>query len=159
MMKRGRAVTLLLPLAPLAVVGGAGTALAQTAAQCASFQPLTQEAQKRGAAVGEAMKAKADPKQICALMNSFVTAESTVVKFLVDNQTWCSIPPQVIVASKTNHEKSLKFRTMICNNDAPHAKAPSLSDAIKTSPLDTAKNTKTGTGGAFDTLTGNPLAR
>lgn len=131
----------------------------QMPAQCAKFPELTKEASKRGGAVSAAMKAHSDPKQLCALMNNFIIAESAVVKFLVDNQTWCGVPPQAITASKANHEKSLKFRTQVCSVEVPHAKTPSLSDAIKTSPLDTAKNTKTGTGGTFDTLTGNPLAR
>ena len=126
--------------------------------QCNDFTKLSAEAQKRGAAVGAAMKAKADHKQLCVLMTSFVAAESTVVKFLADNKVWCGVPDQVITSSKANHEKSLKFRTVACSEDGPRPKAPSLSDAIKTPSVDTAKNTKTGRG-TFDTLTGNPLAR
>ncbi len=161
-MKRGLAVTLM-ALASLVLAAGERAALAQVPgpmpAQCATFPKLTEEAAKRGNAVSTAIKAHAEPKQLCGLMNNFITAESAVVKFLVDNQTWCGIPQQAIATSKANHEKSLKFRTQVCNNEGPHAKPPSLSDAIKTSPLDTGKNTKTGTGGTFDTLTGNPLAR
>ena len=63
----------------------------------------------------------------------------------------------LIAAAKANHEKSLKFRTAACE-EGPKPKAPTLSDAIKTPSLDTAKNTKTGRG-TFDTLTGNPLAK
>jgi hypothetical protein len=150
-----------LALAAIAAIAGSTAAPAQQMPQqCATFPKLTEEAQKRGNAVSEAMKAKVDPKQICALMNNFITAESAVVKFLTDNQTWCGVPANVVTSSKTNHEKSLKFRTMVCSNaDAPRQKAPSLSDAIKTTPVDSSKNTKTGTGGTFDTLTGNPLAR
>jgi hypothetical protein len=125
---------------------------------CNDFSKISAEAQKRSAAVGAAMKAKADRKQLCTLMASFVAAETTVVKFLVDNKVWCGVPDQVITSSKANHEKSLKFRTMACSEDAPRPKTPSLSDAIKTPSVDTAKNTKTGRG-TFDTLTGNPLAR
>ena len=60
-------------------------------------------------------------------------------------------------ASKTNHERTLKFRDTVCA-ETPQAKPPSLSDALGTPTLDTAKNTKTGKG-TFDTLTGNPLAK
>ncbi len=173
-MKRGRgvagialAVTLagtlaVLALAPFALLAGGRPALAQgVPAVCNTFPQLSQEAQKRGAAVSAAIKAKVDRKQICAMMNGFVPAEAAVVKFLVDNQTWCGIPAEAITASKANHEKSVKFRTMVCADEGPHAKPPSLSDAIKLSPLDTDKNTKAGSGsaGTFDTLTGNPLAR
>ena len=127
-------------------------------AQCNDFTKLTTQAQKRSTLVTAAMKAKADRKELCTLMTSFVAAETNVVKFLEDNKVWCGIPEQIIAASKANHEKSMKFRTLACSEEGPRPKAPSLSDAIKAPSLDTAKNTKTGRG-TFDTLTGNPLAR
>ena len=126
-------------------------------AQCNDFANLAAEAQKRSALVGAAMKAKADRKEICALMTNFVAAEANVVKFLETNKTWCGVPDQVIAASKANHEKSLKFRTAACE-EGPKPKVPTLSDAIKAPSIDTDKNTKTGRG-TLDTLTGNPLAR
>jgi len=126
--------------------------------QCSDFGKLTAEAQKRSALVSAAMKAKADRKELCTLMTNFVAAETSVVKFLEANKVWCGVPDEALKASKTNHEKSMKFRTMACSEEGPHPKAPSLSDAIKSPSVDTAKNTKTGRG-TFDTLTGNPLAR
>jgi hypothetical protein len=126
--------------------------------ECNDFSKLTAEAQKRSAMVSAAMKAKADRKELCTLMTSFVAAETSVVKFLEDNKVWCGVPDQVITVSKANHEKSLKFRTMACSEEGPRPKAPTLSDAIRAPSVDTAKNTKTGRG-TFDTLTGNPLAR
>ncbi len=126
--------------------------------QCDDFSKLTAEAQKRSVLVAAAMRSKADRKELCTLMTSFVAAENNVVKFLQDNKTWCGVPDQVIAVSKANHEKSLKFRTLACSEEGPRPKAPSLSDAIKGPSVDTAKNTKTGRG-TFDTLTGNPLAR
>jgi hypothetical protein len=126
--------------------------------QCNDFGKLTAEAQKRSALVSAAMKAKADRKELCTLMTSFVAAETNVVKFLQDNKVWCGVPDDAITVSKANHEKSVKFRTMACSEEGPRPKAPSLSDAIKAPSVDTAKNTKTGRG-TFDTLTGNPLAR
>jgi hypothetical protein len=125
--------------------------------QCNDFMKLTDEARKRSALVGAAVKAKADHKELCTLMTNFISAESTVLKFLEDNKVWCGVPEDVITASKANHEKALKFRTAACE-EAPHAKPPTLSDAIKPPSVDSAKNTKTGRG-TFDTLTGNPLAR
>lgn len=126
--------------------------------QCNDFSKLTAEAQKRSVLVTAAIKAKSDRKELCTLMTSFVAAETNVVKFLDNNKVWCGVPEQVLAAAKTNHEKSMKFRTMACSEEGPRPKAPSLSDAIKAPSLDTAKNTKTGRG-TFDTLTGNPLAR
>ena len=157
-MKRGLAVTLA-PFALLSVLlSGFGAANAQAPGVCNGFQPLSEEARKQGEAVSAAIKAKADPKKLCALMSSFVVAEGKVVKFLDDNKTWCGVPEEALKASKANHEKSVEFRTRVCSNDQPRAKAPTLSDAIKTPSVDTSTNTKTGPG-TFDTLMGNPLAR
>jgi hypothetical protein len=126
--------------------------------ECSKFPQLSAEAKKKADAVQAAMKDKADRKQVCMLITNFVAAETIVIKFLEDNKTMCGVPDQAITVSKANHEKSIKFKTMACNTDAPQQKAPTLSDAIKTPSVDSATNTKTGRG-TFDTLTGNPLAR
>jgi hypothetical protein len=98
--------------------------------QCNDFAKITAEAQKRSALVATALKSKADHKEICTLMTSFVSAESNVVKFLEDNKVGCGVPDQIVAISKTNHEKSIKFRTAVCE-EAPHPKPPTLSDAIQ----------------------------
>jgi hypothetical protein len=104
------------------------------------------------------MNAKADRKQICALMTSFTASETALIKFLEDNKMLCGVPDQAIAGQKAGHEKSLKFKTMACS-DAPGPQKPAtLSDAIKMPKVDSSANTKTGRG-TFDTLTGNPLAR
>ncbi len=160
-MKRGLAIALCLAAASVPL--GAGSALAQMGPmgapqQCAKFPALSQATQVKANAVSAAMKAKADRKDICRLMTAFVAAEGVVVKFLIDNKTWCGVPDQAVAAAKTNHEQSIKFRDAACTA-APGPKAPTLSDAIKTTPVDTSANTKAGRGGTFDTLTGNPLGR
>ena len=158
-MKRSLAIAMALFALTTGLTAWTSPASAQGAPQCAQFPQLSDEAKKRASAVQAAMNAKADRKQICALMTTFVASEATVIKFLEENKVWCGVPDQAIVVSKTNHEKSLKFKTMACNTDAPPPqKAPTLSDAIKTPSVDSATNTKTGRG-TFDTLTGNPLAR
>jgi hypothetical protein len=141
----------------LAVAGRPASGQVQAPVECRDFTKLSEEAQKRGTAVGNAIKAKADHKQVCTLMNTFITAESAVVKFLETNKVWCAVPEQVVANAKANHEKSLKFRTVACTEE-PKPKVPTLSDAIKAPATDTEKNTRTGRG-TFDTLTGNPLAR
>src|SRR5262249_55810124 len=95
--------------------------------QCNDFNAISAEAQKRGSAVGDAVKAHAEHKQVCALMTTFVAAETKVVKFLEDNKLFCGIPDQVITNAKANHEKSLKFRTVACTEE-PKPKAQTLSD-------------------------------
>jgi len=110
-------------------------------------------------AVRTAIQHKAERKDICVLVQRFYTAESSVIKFLEDNKTWCGIPEEAIKAAKENHEHTLKFRTAACT-EAPAAKPrpPSLSDAIGTPSVDTGNNTKTGRG-TLDSLNGNPLAK
>jgi len=147
-------------LAVLAIVAASGTASAQSApVQCNAFVQLRDDAQKRAMAVRTAVEHKAERKDICALVQRYYAAESTVVKFLEDNKTWCGIPDQAIKAAKDNHEHTGKFRTAACT-EAPAAKPrpPSLSDAIGTPSVDTGANTKTGRG-TLDSLNGNPLAR
>jgi len=163
-MKRGLAIAVYTAAAVLALSPGIRTASAQgvqgaqTAPQCAQFSAMTDATQKKADAVTTAMKAKADRKEVCKLMSVFYDAEASVVKFLIDNQTWCGVPPQMIAIAKGNHAKSQKFRDAACSEAGPRPKAPTLSDAIKTPTVDSATNTKTGRG-TFDSLTGNPLAK
>jgi hypothetical protein len=161
-MKTARALSLVILALALCTLANSGVRAQFPAppggAQCNDFPKLAAEAQKRSALVSAAMKAKADRKELCTLMTNFVAAETNVVKFLETNKVWCGVPEDALKVSKANHEKSIKFRTAACSEEGPRPKAPSLSDAIKTPSMDTAKNTKTGRG-TFDTLTGNPLAR
>jgi hypothetical protein len=117
--------------APIPVPPVAQSPAPPTGVQCNDFSKLSAEAQKRGALVGAAMKAKADRKELCTLMTNFVAAETNVVKFLEDNKVWCGVPEDALRVSKANHEKSIKFRTAACSEEGPRPKAPSLSDAIK----------------------------
>ena len=155
-----RSLAVALCLASTVVALGVAPAQAQVGMpqQCQQFPALSQATQVKATAVQAAMKAKADRKDICRLMTAFVASESKVVKFLIDNKTWCGVPDQAVAAAKASHEKSVKFRDAACTA-APEPKAPTLSDAIKSTPVDSASNIKPGRGGTFDTLTGNPLGR
>ena len=154
-MKSSRAIL----LAAFAIITASHAASAQAPAQCNAFIPLREDAQQKAAAVRAATEHKADRKELCTLVTRFTAAEAAVVKFLVDNKTWCGIPDDAIKAAKAGHEHTLKFRTVACT-EAPAAqpKAPTLSDAIATPSVDSATNTKTGRG-TLDTLSGNPLAK
>jgi len=149
-----------------ALAAAPGTAPAQTAApaqpgavQCNDFVKLRSDAEQKAGAIRNATQQKVDRKDVCGLVQRFSTAEAAVVKFLEVNKTWCGVPDQVVQQAKSNHEKTLKFRTAVCT-EAPATKPrpPSLSDAIGTPSVDSAENTKTGRG-TFDTLNGNPLAK
>ncbi len=165
-MNRSLATALALGLALLATVTVSRTALAQGAPgvpgapgppQCNDFLKLRDDAEKSADAVQAAGKHHADRKQMCTLVTRFAAAETLVVKFLENNKTWCGVPDQAVTQSKANHENTLKFRDTVCA-EGPKPKPPTLSGAIGTPTVDTAKNTKTGPG-TFDTLTGNPLAK
>jgi hypothetical protein len=134
-----------------------GASAAQPPARCNEFIKLSDEAKTKAAAVQAGGSKKIERKEMCLLVTRFVDAEGQVVKFLADNKTVCGVPLEAVTNSKKNHELTIKFRDSVCA-EAPKPKAPSLSEAIGTPTLDTAKNTKTGRG-TFDTLTGNPLAK
>jgi hypothetical protein len=146
-------------LAVVAFFAASQAASAQSPVDCNSFIKLRDEAQQKALAVRNAVQNKAERKDICTLVQRYYTSESTMVKFLEDNKTWCGIPEQAIKAAKDTHEHTLKFRTAACT-EAPTAKprVPTLSDAIGTPSVDTGANTKTGRG-TLDSLNGNPLAR
>jgi hypothetical protein len=155
-------VIALVALACVLDAAAAGPASAQQmtpmpASPCDGFKPLTEAARKRGEAIGAAQKHHPDRKEMCTLVSQFSVAEAAVVKFLETNQSWCGVPLETVKSAKATHEKTLKFKEVVCA-PAPQPKIPTLSDAIGTPKLDTAKNTKTGHG-TFDTLTGNPLAK
>ena len=123
------------------------------------FEKLRDEAATRAKRIEAASKAKQkpSPKVVCGLFNSFSSAEAKMIKFAVENQTWCGIPPQVIDQMKKGHARTSATRTRICQIAAapPRPRGPSLSEALgATAP--SAGNIKTGHG-TFDTLTGTPL--
>ena len=129
----------------------------QPSGVCASFPKLRDEAKAKAELVSAIGKRKGDRKDMCAAVQNFTAAEDKVVKFLEDNKVACGVPPQAVTQAKAMHANTLKFRDTVCA-EGPKPKAPTLSDAIGTTPLDSGKNTSTGRG-TLDTLTGNPLAK
>lgn len=151
-----------LAMALALIAGAAGISKAsaqamQSPSPCEGFIPLRDDAKQKATAIMAAEKRHADPKELCAVVSRFYVAEGAALKYLESNKTWCGIPEEAITSAKATHEKTLKFRNLVCNPSAQR-RAPTLSDAIGGPALDTAKNTKTNTG-TFNTLTGNPLAR
>ena len=129
----------------------------QQSAICANFPKLRDEAKAKAEQVSLIGKKHGDRKEMCAAVQNFTAAEEKVVKFLDDNRMNCGVPPQAITQAKAMHVNTVKFRDTVCA-EGPKPKAPTLSDAIGSTPLDTSTNTKTGRG-TLDTLTGNPLAK
>lgn len=124
------------------------------------FIVLRTDAEKRAGAIRAASERKADAKTACGLFNSFSAAEAKVVKYAVDNNVWCGIPPQAVEQMKKNHDQTLKIRAQVCKAAAapPRPAGPTLGEALGATPVPDASNVKRGHG-TFDTLTGSPLGR
>ena len=96
---------------------------------------------------------------MCKLIKNFAAAESKWVKYAQDNMNNCGIPPQAVQQIKTSHSRTLAAEKNVCSAGPTAAPAaPSLSDALGTSRLPVPDTTSSGKG-AFDTLTGNAIAR
>lgn len=124
------------------------------------FGKLRDETEKRGLAIRAASEHKAPPKEACALFTAFTAAEAKMLKYAVDNATWCGIPPQIVEGIKKGHARSNDLRNKVCQMAAaPQVpRGPSLSDALG-GPVPNSSNIKTGRGGTFDTLGGSPISR
>lgn len=129
----------------------------QPSGVCANFPRLRDDAKAKAEQVSLIGKKHGDRKEMCTAVQSFTAAEDKVVKFLEDNKAGCGVPDQAVAQAKAMHVNTVKFRDTVCA-EGPKPKAPTLSDAIGSTPLDTSTNTKTGRG-TLDTLTGNPLAK
>jgi hypothetical protein len=150
-------------LALAAAVAWPAAAAAQAPAgqpPCAKdFIPLRTAVEKEGALVKAAIDHKAPRNVVCNRLKKFVAVEGKFVKYVVTNQTWCGIPQQAITQVKASHEHSTKLRNQACSGGGgpPIPAGPGLSEALGTSRAPTANSTRTGVGGTFNTLTGNPL--
>jgi len=123
------------------------------------FLPLREEAQKRALAIRAGMEKKVPREEACKLFQAFSAAESKMIKFAEANATWCGIPAQALAQMKEGQAHTAKTRAQICAAGGPaKPAAPSLSDALGTSNAPIPEVNK-GSGGTFDTLTGNALSR
>jgi len=138
---------------------GLGMAPAQEPPCIKDFVALRQEAEKRAAAIKAGMEKKVPREEACKLFQAFAAAEIKLIKFSESSAMSCGIPPQAIAQMKAGHERTTKARTQVCAaGPAGKPAAPSLSDALGTSSAPIPEVSK-GTGGTFDTLTGNALSK
>lgn len=153
-------------IAMLGLAAAAGPAWAQGAGQepppcLKKFLDLRQAAEVKAKALDAAGKRNPKPsaQEACGLFNAFSAAESKLLKYASENQTWCGIPAQVVTQMKAAHQRTTTMRTRICQTAAvqrARPPGPTLSDALGAATPD-ANNVKTGHGGTFDTLTGSAL--
>lgn len=123
------------------------------------FVKLRDDVEKRAGAIRAANERKATPREACQLFNVFITAQTKMLKYAVDNGAWCGIPAQIVANLKVGITKTSEIRTKVCQAAAAPVQqtGPTLSDAL-TSPVPSSSNIKTGRG-TFDTLTGSPIGK
>ena len=142
-------------------VGGFGAPPAAPPAECQQLLGLRDEAQKHAAAIRTAGQRKAQPPEVCKLFRTFIASETRMIKAITEHGPRCGVPADVPSQMKAGHAQAEKVAKQVCDVAAqgPRPTGPSLSDALGTTPtLPSATAPKTGAG-AFDTLTGNALAR
>ena len=98
---------------------------------------------------------------MCKLFKAYLAAESKLIKGLEEGGATCGVPPEVPKQVKGQHAKASEMGKNICDMAAqgPRQAAPTLSDALGTTPqVPDSSPTKRGAG-TFDTLEGSPLVR
>lgn len=121
------------------------------------FIKLRNDTEKKAGAIRAASARKAPAQEACKLFVVYSAAEAKMLKYAVENQTWCGIPAQIVEGIKKGHTQTDAIRVKVCQAAAQPARptGPSLSDALN-APVADSSNIKTGRG-TFDTLTGSPL--
>jgi hypothetical protein len=128
---------------------------------CQKLLAARDETQKHAQVLQAAGQKKAKPDELCKLFKAYLAAESKLIKGLEEGGATCGVPPEVPKQVKGQHAKASEMGKNICDMAAqgPRQAAPTLSDALGTTPVvpDTTA-TKRGPG-TFDTLEGSPLVR
>jgi hypothetical protein len=141
---------------------GFGAPPAAPPAACQQLLALRDETQKNAAAIQAANQRKASPVEACKLFRTFLASDTKMIKAIVENAAQCGVPPEVPAQMRAGHAKADAVAKQVCEMAAqgPRPAGPSLSDALGTTPAvpNATTGPKTG-GGAFDTLSGNALAR
>ena len=126
------------------------------------FTTLRSEVEKRGMAARAASEKQAPRDEMCKLVKAYGAAETKWIKFAESSMAKCGIPQEIVKQLKTVHARTADGEKKLCaaGPAGGPAAAPTLSDALGGgASLPAREPDKRKTGGAFDTLTGNPLAR
>jgi hypothetical protein len=140
--------------------GGFGAPPAAPPAECQQLLALRDDTQKNAAAIQAAGQRKAAAPEACKLFRTFIASEARMIKAIGEHGPRCGVPPEVPTQMKAGHAKAQQVAKQVCDAAAqgPRPAGPSLSDALGTTPA-VPNATAPKSGGAFDTLTGNALAR
>jgi hypothetical protein len=128
-----------------------------------NFVPLREEAEKRGKMIKAASDRHAPPDEACKLISNFGEAEVKMIKYVEAHASSCGIPAQVTDQLKNGHKGTEQLRQKVCNVAQQMQQrgpaGPTLSDVLGSSAALPEANASKKGGSAFDTLTGNVLAR
>jgi hypothetical protein len=132
--------------------------------QCTTdFQPLRDEAERRGKLIKAASDRHAPPDEACKLIASFGQAESKMIQYVQAHAAQCGIPPQIGDQLKAGHKNTEALKTKVCSVaqqvQQRGAAGPSLSEVLGTSSSAPEATASRKGGSTFDTMNGNVLAR
>jgi hypothetical protein len=133
----------------------------QPPAACQKLLTLREETQKHAQTLQGAGQKKVKPDELCKLFKAYLGAESKLVKALEESYATCGLPADVPKQVKASHAKASEMGKNVCDMAAqgPRQAAPTLGDALGTTPMvPDASPAKRGAG-TFDTLEGSPLVR
>jgi hypothetical protein len=83
--------------------------------QCATdYQPLRDEAERRGKLIKDASQRHATPEEACRLIKSFGQAETKMIIFVESHMAKCGIPSQVADQLKNGHKNTETMQTKVC---------------------------------------------
>jgi hypothetical protein len=128
---------------------------------CQKLLAVRDDTQKHAQALQAAGQKKAKPDELCKLFKAYLAAESKLIKGLEEGASTCGVPPEVPKQVKGQHAKASEMGKNICDAAAqgPRQAAPTLSDALGTTPVVPDTTTTKRGAGTFDTLEGSPLVR
>ena len=125
---------------------------------CQQLLAMRDETQKNANAIQKASEKKAGPDVACKLFRTFLAGEAKMIKAIETSAQVCGIPPDMPKQLKAGHAKAQQIAKQLCDAAARGpALAPSLSEALGVTTG--VPDTQAKPGGAFDTLSGNVLAR
>jgi hypothetical protein len=127
---------------------------------CVQLMALRDETQKHGLAIQKANERKVPVQEACRLFKVFLASETKFMKGIEEHGRTCGAPPEVLKQVKEGHVRASQIGKEVCDAAAqgPRQAGPSLSDALGVSPTMPDGSNKR-SGGPFDTLNGNILAR
>ena len=98
---------------PAAPIGGVTARLQQD--PCAmEFQPLRDEADRRGELIKAASERHATPDEACKLIGNFIQSEINMIRFVESHATKCGIPEHVADQLRNGHRNTEAMQMKVC---------------------------------------------